>query len=429
MVDSRIDELRRRLERDPGSRLFAQLAEEYRKAGNQTEAIRVARAGLSHHPSYPSARVTLGRALLEAGDPGGAKTELELALREAPDNILASRFLGQALEAQGDFEAALERHSATLRMVPGDRLLESQIRSLNQRLGSARTVGAGASAGPHEVARAMARAALPAESEGGDEGPLPPTIRIRMHPDRVGPSERPPEPEPPQRAPLTARAGQESPGGPLSESEAAPLSAEPFYESDVAPTLPTVHASELERSSTGEGGVPTPEATGILEAKPAEAEPVRVEAVEATVLEAEAVEAPAEPVPVGGEPVSAEAQAQGGAPLAGEPEPAWSGEREEAGSAPPAAPEATPFSSSTLAELYFRQGLVDRAVEVYRQVLVSEPGNERARARLEELVALAEPAAVGGPATRAEEERAARRRALERTIARLEALLTVVRGR
>ena len=40
---------------------------------------------------------------------------------------------------------------------------------------------------------------------------------------------------------------------------------------------------------------------------------------------------------------------------------------------------ATPFSSSTLAELYFRQGLVDRAVEVYRQVLDEEPGNERAR--------------------------------------------------
>ena len=46
---------------------------------------------------------------------------------------------------------------------------------------------------------------------------------------------------------------------------------------------------------------------------------------------------------------------------------------------------ATPFSSSTLAELYFRQGLVDRAVEVYRQVLDEEPGNERARSRLAEL--------------------------------------------
>ena len=45
VADSRIDDLRRRLERDPGSRLFAQLAEEHRKAGELAEAIRVARGG------------------------------------------------------------------------------------------------------------------------------------------------------------------------------------------------------------------------------------------------------------------------------------------------------------------------------------------------------------------------------------------------
>ena len=61
MADSRIDELRRRLERDPASRLFAQLAEEHRKAGNHAEAVRVARTGLAQHPSYASARLTLGR--------------------------------------------------------------------------------------------------------------------------------------------------------------------------------------------------------------------------------------------------------------------------------------------------------------------------------------------------------------------------------
>ena len=107
LADSRIDELRRRLERDPGSRLFAQLAEEHRKAGEHAEAIRVARAGLVQHPSYPSARLTLGRALLDSGDASGARVELEAALRDAPDNILASRFLGQALEALGELGPAL----------------------------------------------------------------------------------------------------------------------------------------------------------------------------------------------------------------------------------------------------------------------------------------------------------------------------------
>ena len=79
----------------------------------------------------------------------------------------------------------------------------------------------------------------------------------------------------------------------------------------------------------------------------------------------------------------------------------------------------TPFSSSTLAELYFQQGLVDRAVDVYRQLLEQEPDNEKARQRL---AALEQAAPIA-------EDRAARRRTLERTIAGLETLLGVVRKR
>ncbi len=46
MSGSRVEELRRRLERDPGSRIFAQLAEEHRKAGDHGEAIAI--PGASH---------------------------------------------------------------------------------------------------------------------------------------------------------------------------------------------------------------------------------------------------------------------------------------------------------------------------------------------------------------------------------------------
>ena len=136
MADTRVDELRRRLERDPGSRLFAQLAEELRKNGDFAEAIRVARAGLAVHSAYPSARLTLGRALLDSGDPLGARAELESALREAPDNILASRYLAQAREALGDVAGALEQYRKTLQMAPGDRQLESAVAALEGRVGA-----------------------------------------------------------------------------------------------------------------------------------------------------------------------------------------------------------------------------------------------------------------------------------------------------
>ncbi len=98
MAESRIDELRRRAGRDPGSRLFAQLAEETRKAGDLAEAIRIVRTGLGVHPTDPAALVTLGRALIESGDLPGGRSALEEAVRQAPENILAGRLLGEALE-------------------------------------------------------------------------------------------------------------------------------------------------------------------------------------------------------------------------------------------------------------------------------------------------------------------------------------------
>src|SRR5688572_27089863 len=89
----RIDELRRRVDKDPASIAFAQLAEEYRRAGENDEAIRVCRAGLEQHPGYLSARVTLGRALLEIGQFDEAQNELEQVIRVAPDNLAAIRAL------------------------------------------------------------------------------------------------------------------------------------------------------------------------------------------------------------------------------------------------------------------------------------------------------------------------------------------------
>jgi Tetratricopeptide repeat len=98
---------------------------------------------------------------------------------------------------------------------------------------------------------------------------------------------------------------------------------------------------------------------------------------------------------------------------------------------PAEVPPAMPFSSPTLAELYFQQGLLERAVEVYRQLVQEEPGNDRARRRLAEVEALVAAAAsdLPVPAGGEGDERAARRHVLERTIELLEGLLAVVRRR
>lgn len=87
----RIAELRRRVESDPASIAFAQLAEEYRREGDYERAVDVCRTGLAQYPSYLSARVTLGRALAELGLRDEAEAELQRVLQVAPDNIAARR--------------------------------------------------------------------------------------------------------------------------------------------------------------------------------------------------------------------------------------------------------------------------------------------------------------------------------------------------
>ncbi len=88
---SRLDDLRRRVEKDPASIAFASLAEELRRAGEHDEAVRVCRAGLEHHPTYLSARVTMGRALVELRQFAEARNEFHHVLRAAPDNLLAQK--------------------------------------------------------------------------------------------------------------------------------------------------------------------------------------------------------------------------------------------------------------------------------------------------------------------------------------------------
>jgi tetratricopeptide (TPR) repeat protein len=92
---TKLEELRRRVQRDPASVSFAALAEEYRRLGRLADAIDTCRAGLLRHPSYQSARVTLGRALVEMGDLDRAAAELEYVLRAAPENLAAIRALAE----------------------------------------------------------------------------------------------------------------------------------------------------------------------------------------------------------------------------------------------------------------------------------------------------------------------------------------------
>jgi tetratricopeptide (TPR) repeat protein len=135
MADSpRIEDLRRRVQKDPASIAFAQLAEEYRRAGQLRESVDACRAGLSLHPGYLSARVTLGRVLLELGEFDAAERELQTVLKTAPENLAAVRGTADIYYRRGALEPALEFYRRALGLARNDPELEQIVADLAKRI-------------------------------------------------------------------------------------------------------------------------------------------------------------------------------------------------------------------------------------------------------------------------------------------------------
>jgi tetratricopeptide (TPR) repeat protein len=138
--NTRLEDLRRRVLKDPASIAFAQLAEEYRRAGRHQDAVEICRGGLTLHPTYLSARVTLGRALVHLGQIDEAQRELEGVLQSAPQNLAAIRGLAEIHHKRGALPEAIARYHAALALAPNDPELERTIAELAQALAKSNEV-------------------------------------------------------------------------------------------------------------------------------------------------------------------------------------------------------------------------------------------------------------------------------------------------
>ena len=118
--EPRLLELRRRVQEDPASPDFVLLAEEYRRAGANADAVEVCRAGLVHHPDNLTARVTLGRALIELDRFDEAFTELTSVLDAAPDNLPAIRAVAEIYQHRGMMSEALAHYRRALQLAQPD---------------------------------------------------------------------------------------------------------------------------------------------------------------------------------------------------------------------------------------------------------------------------------------------------------------------
>jgi tetratricopeptide (TPR) repeat protein len=97
------DELQNLIERyrrSGDSRLFAPLADAYRKQGDTAKAIELLEKGLERFPGYASGHVILGKCFYDTGATERAKAEFRRVLEIDADNMVALKYLGDILLAE-----------------------------------------------------------------------------------------------------------------------------------------------------------------------------------------------------------------------------------------------------------------------------------------------------------------------------------------
>jgi tetratricopeptide (TPR) repeat protein len=115
-----IERLKERVDKDPNSKLFVPLAEEYKKMGMPDEAIETLSQGIKRHPSYMSAHVALGKIFLDKGLLDKASSEFERVVHTIPDNLYAHKKLAEIYSALNIEEKAIEEFKMVLKLNPLD---------------------------------------------------------------------------------------------------------------------------------------------------------------------------------------------------------------------------------------------------------------------------------------------------------------------
>jgi DNA-binding SARP family transcriptional activator len=140
-----IEDLRKQFAENP-RRVFARLANEYRKSGDLDVAIEICRAHVPLQPTYISGYIVLGQALFERGQPDEARSTFETALTLDPENLIALRQLGDIARASGDLDAARGWYHKLLEVDPQNDEITAQLEALDAPMRSSSAPARGAAA-------------------------------------------------------------------------------------------------------------------------------------------------------------------------------------------------------------------------------------------------------------------------------------------
>lgn len=322
-----IAKLAEKIAKDPASKLFVPLAEEYRKSGMLDEAIQVLSDGLKANPNYMTARVSLGKMLLEKGNIEAAQEEFERVIQAIPDNLFAHKKLAEIYQSIGDRENLLKEYKIILSLSPKDEEVKIAMDELEGRPGPAEAI--------------EKKQGIPSEPE------VPTEKEIKAEITEIK-TELPPEEEIMKL-----------------EEEAPSVSA--ITPSELPKDWEVEKAEELIEEAVEE-------TYAVEEEEPQEKkEEVVYELPEEAISPEElGIEIPLKMTPVSEGPRTKEMEM-------------IEAYREESTKPEPNLVEAEELATDTLAEIYIKQGLYDKADEIYQRILSSDPENMVIRQKREEL--------------------------------------------
>jgi tetratricopeptide (TPR) repeat protein len=416
----RLTQLKSRWDADPTSRVFLQLAEEYRHQGRVKEALEVLDRGLREHRGYLSALVAKGRCHLELGEPEPARAVLERVVKQDATQMVANKLLVRAYLDTGEPDRARERLDLYTLLNDSDPEIEElrrRLRAMEQPPQPPPTSDspfpelAPPGPPPRREAAAPARVVTGGADvfDLGFPAPAPQPAATPLPDEPFADLWKPPASAPPAPAPAVAVAEAEEepeaedvvfPGLASRESRSRylrALAAEGLFAFDLtaeAAAAPEPAIAFYEESAV-EVAEPLPAPPSLEDMAPALEEPAAA-APEAAVagFSWEVVEEPT-PEPAPEEPVF-EIEEQ--TPWAVEPEPVLPETPVVEASAPEPvrepAPAAGPVATVTLGELYLRQDHPGEAKRIFEEVLRREPDNAVAREALAQLAARQRPLAA-----------------------------------
>ena len=180
---SRLEELKRLLQKDPTSRQFLALAEEYRRHGKYRDAVIILERGLQLHSTSVAAHVALGRTYQQLDRLEDAIRAFTSALRLDRENLVAIRQLAEVYLAKGDKVEAIKKLKLYRGLQPGDRDVTVTIQRLEEEMSAA--VAERPRSGVHQAVSEPPEAPRPSPYPSG-------VRRVAV----ISPLDRPPTPPP-----------------------------------------------------------------------------------------------------------------------------------------------------------------------------------------------------------------------------------------